>query len=92
MHDAAYFEAQGIPAVAVVSNEFKAQAAYQARMLGLDELRAEFVAHPISDASPEEMNNKAKGAFGNVVRALVSTEASELQKVQDVVPSSACDS
>mmetsp|Transcript_32334 Transcript_32334/g.93145 ORF Transcript_32334/g.93145 Transcript_32334/m.93145 type:complete len:93 (-) Transcript_32334:21-299(-) len=92
MHDAAHFEAQGIPAVAVVSSEFKAQAAYQARMLGLDELRAEFVAHPISDASAEEMEGKAQGAFANVVRALVSTEASELQKVEDIAPMSACDS
>mmetsp|Transcript_81044 Transcript_81044/g.251503 ORF Transcript_81044/g.251503 Transcript_81044/m.251503 type:complete len:93 (+) Transcript_81044:1164-1442(+) len=92
MHDAAHFEAQGIPAVAVVSSEFKPQAAYQARQLGLDELRAEFVAHPISDASPEEMERKAQGALENVMRALVSTEVSALQKVEDIAPMAACDS
>mmetsp|Transcript_33709 Transcript_33709/g.91250 ORF Transcript_33709/g.91250 Transcript_33709/m.91250 type:complete len:93 (+) Transcript_33709:589-867(+) len=92
MHDAAHFEAQGIPAVAVVSSEFKAQAAYQARMLGLDELRAEFIPHPISDCTAEEMEHKAEVALANVLRSLVSTEESELQKVEDAAPPAACDS
>mmetsp|Transcript_57090 Transcript_57090/g.133107 ORF Transcript_57090/g.133107 Transcript_57090/m.133107 type:complete len:93 (+) Transcript_57090:1419-1697(+) len=92
MHDAAHFEGCGIPAVAICSSEFKAQAAYQARMLGLDELRAEFVSHPISDASPEEMERKAEGAFQSVVQALSSSEASALQKVDELVVPAACDS
>lgn len=92
MHDAAHFEAQGIPAVAVVSSEFKAQAAYQARMLGLDELRAEFIPHPIADCSAEEMEGKVQTAFNSVMRSLASSEASELQKVEDVAPMAACDS
>mmetsp|Transcript_145033 Transcript_145033/g.404003 ORF Transcript_145033/g.404003 Transcript_145033/m.404003 type:complete len:93 (+) Transcript_145033:531-809(+) len=92
MHDTAHFESCGIPSVAVLSSEFKAQAAYQARMLGLDELRAEFVAHPISDASAEDMERKAVGALAGVLRALCSTEASDLQKVEELLPPTTCDS
>ena len=35
MHDVAWFEGAGLPSVALVSGEFKAQARYQAQGLGL---------------------------------------------------------
>mmetsp|Transcript_16506 Transcript_16506/g.34892 ORF Transcript_16506/g.34892 Transcript_16506/m.34892 type:complete len:93 (+) Transcript_16506:184-462(+) len=92
MHDAAHFESVGIPSVAVISSEFKPQAAYQARMLGLEEVRAEFVQHPISDATLEMMEQKAVGAFPGVVQALTTGSGSALSKVSDLAAPSACDS
>lgn len=92
MHDGAHFESQGLPSIAVCSAEFQPQAAYQARMLGFDDLRAEFVSHPISDASEEEMERKAEGAFPAILQALTTGTASALQSIQDVRPPSADDS
>jgi len=93
MHDAAYLESHGIPTVAVISSAFKPQAAYQADMLGLKQVRAEFVQHPISDASKEQMIQKATDTFAGVVKALTSNDASALQKVTDLAAAPvACDS
>ena len=43
MHDVAYLESNGIPTVAIVSDEFKPQLAYQASMLGLEQVRVQWV-------------------------------------------------
>lgn len=61
-------------------------------MLGFADVRVEFVAHPISDASEEEMERKAEGALPAVMQALTTAEPSALQDVQDVAASSSCDS
>mmetsp|Transcript_55366 Transcript_55366/g.157329 ORF Transcript_55366/g.157329 Transcript_55366/m.157329 type:complete len:93 (+) Transcript_55366:154-432(+) len=92
MHDAAYLESRGVPTVAVISSAFKPQAAYQARMLGLEQVRVEFVQHPISDATKEQMQQKAASAFGGVLRALTSSDTSALQQVTEEAPEVACDS
>lgn len=74
MHDVAYFESQGIPAVAVVSEEFRSQAVYQGRSLGLAEnaslTKKVFLRHPISDQTRTQLYAKADEVFGDVVRGL----------------------
>lgn len=76
MHDAAHFERLGLPAAALCSSEFQPQAGYQARMLGYEDIHVEFVQHPIADATHEEIERKARGAFEGVMEALTSTDAS----------------
>mmetsp|Transcript_54416 Transcript_54416/g.174481 ORF Transcript_54416/g.174481 Transcript_54416/m.174481 type:complete len:93 (-) Transcript_54416:575-853(-) len=92
MHDAAYLESHGIPTVAIISSAFRPQAAYQAQMLGLDQVRVEFVQHPISDVSAEQMKQKASDAFSGVLRSLTTSDVSALQHVADAAPEAACDS
>lgn len=77
MHDLADYEGRGIATVMVASTEFMLAARKQAEALGLPELadRAVYVAHPIQDASDEEMRGKARAAVDAIVKAL--TEPAE---------------
>lgn len=71
MHDTAWFEIQGKPAVFIASSEFIDAAAVQASALGLPEVRRIFVPHPIQDATDEEMRAKADAIVERVIEALV---------------------
>lgn len=53
-----------------MSQEFEGAAATQAAALGMDEARCVFVAHPIQDATDEEMCAKADAAVDAVIAAL----------------------
>jgi len=70
MHDVAWFEGAGLPSVALVSGEFKAQARYQAAGLGLKDAVQLFVRHPISDQTVAALRAKADAVFADVVRGL----------------------
>ncbi|MCP5182010.1 MAG: hypothetical protein H6993_15830 [Pseudomonadales bacterium] len=70
MHDTVWFEIQGIPAVSVASSEFRDAAATQAKALGMTDARCVFVAHPIQDATDDEMRAKADAVIDQVVTAL----------------------
>ncbi len=70
MHDTVWFEIQGKPAVAVASIEFKDAAQTQADALGMSEARCVFVAHPIQDATDDEMRAKADAVVAEVIEAL----------------------
>ncbi|HIG44806.1 MAG TPA: hypothetical protein EYQ14_30360 [Gammaproteobacteria bacterium] len=70
MHDTVWFEIQGIPSVTVASEEFAVAADTQAKALGLKDARCVFVAHPIQDASDEQMKEKAQAVIDQVVTAL----------------------
>jgi hypothetical protein len=70
LHDTVWFEIQGIPAVSIASIEFEDAAATQAKALGLADARTVFVAHPIQDATDEEMRAKADAVIDEVVHAL----------------------
>ena len=70
MHDTVWFEIQGKPAVSLASTEFKDAAQVQADALGLTDARCVFVAHPIQDATDDEMQAKADAVVDEVVRAL----------------------
>jgi hypothetical protein len=70
LHDTVWFEIQGKPAVSLASTEFRDAAQVQADALGLSDARCVFVAHPIQDATDEEMQAKADAVVDEVVRAL----------------------
>jgi len=70
LHDTVWFEIQGKPAVSVASIEFKDAAQTQADALGMSQARCVFVAHPIQDATDDEMREKADAVVAEVIEAL----------------------
>lgn len=58
--------------MALASTEFRDAADTQARALGLKDAQCVFVAHPIQDATDEEMQQKADAVISQVVEALTS--------------------
>jgi hypothetical protein len=70
VHDTTWFEIQGIPSVFVASSEFADAADVQARALGLPDVQRVIVAHPIQDATDDEMSAKADAAVDEILRAL----------------------
>ena len=61
-----------MPSVSIASEEFVDAADTQARALGMKDARAVFVAHPIQDATDEQMRDKADAAVDAVVEALTN--------------------
>jgi len=59
----------------MVSSGFAGQAKYQAEMLNLSEVRVGFVRHPISDATPQEMVNKAEETWLAASTAITNNTA-----------------
>lgn len=55
----------------IASAEFKDAAETQARTLGLPELARVFVAHPIQDATDEELRAKADAVLEELIAALI---------------------
>ena len=72
MHDSVWFEINGKPSVVIASNVFEDAAEKQAAALGLPELRRVFVAHPIQDATDEEMRAKADAVIDQILAALLN--------------------
>ena len=74
MHDTVWFEIQGRPAVSIASSEFVDAAAIQAEALGMKGARAVFVAHPIQDATDEEMRARADEVIDRVLASLADRD------------------
>ena len=72
MHDTIWFETQGRPAVFIASSTFADAAEVQANALGLPEVRRVFVAHPIQDATDDEMRTKADAIVDQAIAALIA--------------------
>ena len=70
MHDSVWFEVNRKPAVMIASDVFVDAAEKQATALGLPELRRVFVAHPIQDATDDEMRARADAIVEQVIDAL----------------------
>jgi hypothetical protein len=70
LHDTVWFEIQGVPAVSIASEEFESAAETQAKALGMIDAHCVFVAHPIQDATDDEMRAKADAIIDQVVAAL----------------------
>ncbi len=70
MHDTVWFEIQGTPAVSIASTEFVDAAETQANALGMTDAQRVFVAHPIQDATDDEMRAKADEVIDQVIAAL----------------------
>jgi hypothetical protein len=81
LHDTVWFEIQGLPAVSVASIQFEDAARTQADALGMSDAQCVFVAHPIQDATDDEMRDKADAVVSAVVAALSgnSRESSAVQ-------------
>ena len=74
MHDTSFFEEQGVPAVALVSDQFASQAQYQGESLAVAGCRRVFLCHPFSDQTDAQLENKADAAFRDIVDALVAAD------------------
>ena len=72
MHDVAWAEGAGLPAVALFSRVFQPQAAYTARCLGQRRLSRVAVPHPIQDNTAEEVTAKAEAAYAAIALALTT--------------------
>ena len=59
-----------MPAVSIASTEFVDAAEYQAKALGMLDAQRVFVAHPIQDATDDEMRDKADEVVDQIVAAL----------------------
>ena len=70
MHDTVWFEINGIPSVTVASEEFVDAAETQANALGMTDAERVFVAHPIQDATDQQMRDKADAVIDQVIAAL----------------------
>jgi len=70
LHDTVWFEIQGTPAVSIASSEFVDAAETQAKALGMLDAQRVFVAHPIQDATDDEMRAKADAVVEQVIAAL----------------------
>ncbi len=72
MHDLSDYETRGIPTVMVASSEFVDAAERQSQALGMPDLatQAVYVPHPIQDATDEEMKEKAREAYGQIMKGI----------------------
>jgi hypothetical protein len=72
MHDSIWFEINGKPTVVIATDVFVDAAEAQSKALGLPDAPRIFVAHPIQDATDEEIRAKADKIVEQVIAALVS--------------------
>jgi hypothetical protein len=69
VHDIVDLEGRGVPGVYVASLEFKQAGESQARALGYNPAVV-YVPHPIQDRTDDEMKAIARGAVGELLRAI----------------------
>ena len=70
MHDIVNLEGRGVPAVAVITEQFRSGAQAQGEALGFDPAIV-FVEHPIQDRTDEELGAIARQALEEILGALV---------------------
>ena len=70
MHDTVWFEINGLPSVTVASEEFVDAATAQANALGMTDAQRVFVAHPIQDATDDQMRENADAVIDQVIASL----------------------
>lgn len=72
MHDIVNLEGRGVPAIAVVTEQFRSGAEAQGKALGFDPAVI-YVEHPIQDRTDAEMGQIARGALDEIVAAIQSS-------------------
>lgn len=72
MHDAIFFEEQGIPTATVATKEFARAARAQAEALGQPFYRVVLIPHPVQILTPEEVRARADAAFEEIVARLIA--------------------
>jgi hypothetical protein len=60
LHDSIAAERQGVPAIAVITEQFVSAAELMCRALGMPNYKFVVVAHPISSASDDELSQQAR--------------------------------
>jgi hypothetical protein len=65
-------EGWGIPAVPIATTEFMTPARAQAAALGRSDFDAVYVAHPIQDQTPSEIEVRADAVYEEIVARLTS--------------------
>lgn len=73
MHDITDLEDRGIPGVFIATTEFIAAAERQGKAIGSD-VASIFVAHPIQDRQPEEVQALAEAALEDIFATLLQTK------------------
>jgi hypothetical protein len=59
VHDAVALETRGIPVALVITSEFRQEAEFQRRALGMDALMPVIITHPLSSLTAEEIESRA---------------------------------
>lgn len=77
MHDSVRIENAGIPAVAVATDVFRSAARAQASALGRSDYDAVYVAHPIQDQLPSEIEERAGAVLAEIVERLTHASRPE---------------
>jgi hypothetical protein len=72
LHDTIRFENWGVPAVPVATQEFMLPARAQAAALGRPDFDAVYVAHPIQDQTPAEIQARADAVLEEIVSRLIT--------------------
>jgi len=71
LHDAITAERQGVPAIGVMTERFVSAAELMARALGMPGYRFAVIGHPISSASPEQLEQWARHTVEQARQALL---------------------
>jgi hypothetical protein len=75
LHDALEAERLGIPAVAVITENFVKSAQVVAKINGLPDYKFVVIGHPIANDSDEVLHAKAQGAIEEIVALLTKRDA-----------------
>ncbi len=75
MHDSVMLEAGGRPTAVIVTTEFVLEAQTQCDALGMAELQAVVIAHPLSSLTDEEIGRRIEQALPQIERVWLSGKA-----------------
>ena len=75
MHDAIRLEAAGVPTAVIVTTVFEHEAHVQREALGMVDIEPVVVSHPLSTLSPEQIDERAREAVGQVLRSWGESKA-----------------
>ena len=71
MHDAITCELQGVPALAVVTDEFIDAAEYTLACLGADDYAFSHIKHPISSATRDELTKEVHSVMDEAINKIL---------------------
>ena len=75
MHDTVMLESRGRPTAVIVTSEFVLEAETQRDALGMAELDAVVIAHPLSSLTDEEIGRRIEQALPQIERVWLSGQA-----------------
>jgi len=76
MHDAVMLESRGRPSAVIVTTEFALEAETQRDALGMTELDAVVIAHPLSSLTDEEIGRRIEQALPQIERVWLGANPS----------------